>query len=132
MIEVMDGFPGEVLAVRATGHVSGRDYRDTLIPEALMNVERHGSLRMIFLVDRDFAGFVAAGWWADVRLGMRHWGEFGRVAIVTDLEPVATAARLFRPLFRHSVRVFPLEAIPEATRWVSQHAADAARHQLAQ
>ena len=132
MIEVMDGFPGEILAVRASGRVSAGDYRDILIPEALMNVERHGSLRMIFLVDRDFAGFMPAGWWADVRLGVRHWGEFGRVAVVTDLEPVATAARLFRPLFRHSVRVFPVASVEEAARWVSQHAADVLRRPLAQ
>jgi len=132
MIEVMDGFPGEVLAVRASGRMSASDYRDILIPEALMNVERHGSLRMIFLVDEGFQGFTPAGWWADVRLGVRHWGEFGRVAIVTDLEPVATAARLFRHLFRHSVRIFRLQALDEARRWAAQHAPESPRPQLAQ
>ena len=32
MIEVLDGFPAEVLAVRAQGRVGASDYRDTLIP----------------------------------------------------------------------------------------------------
>jgi len=132
MIEVLDGFPAEVLAVRAQGRVGASDYRDTLIPAALLNVERHGSLRMLFLVDRSFEGIMPAGMWADVRLGVRHWGEFGRVAIVTDLEWIATAARLFRPLFRHSIRVFALSSLDEATRWAAQHAAGAPRQQAAQ
>lgn len=131
MIEVLDGFPDDVLAVRASGRVSASDYRETLVPEALLHVEHHGSLRMLFLVDADFEGMAPVGMWADARLGVRHWGEFGRVAVVTDLEWIATAARLFRPLFRHSVRPFPMASLEEAARWVSQHAADGPRKQAA-
>jgi hypothetical protein len=35
MIEILHGYPDEVLAISGTGRVTERDYRDILIPEAL-------------------------------------------------------------------------------------------------
>ncbi len=58
--------------------------------------------------------------WADTKLGLRHWGDFGRMAVVTDTKWIVNAVRLFAPLFHHPVRVFPNEHLEDAKRWIVQ------------
>jgi hypothetical protein len=118
MIEVMHGFPEEVLAVRGSGRIRAEDYRETLIPETERRIRENGSLRLLYWLGRDVDGITAGAMWEDAKVGLTHWSEFGRIAVVTDHEWIVGAVRLFRPFFRHPVRVFSNDAIEEAKRWI--------------
>jgi hypothetical protein len=122
MIELMDGFPEDVLAIRAKGHVDARDYRETLVPEALRRIELHRALRLLYQLGPEFEGMTAGAMWADATLGLAHWGDFGRIAVVTDVAWIANAARLFAPFLRPPLRVFGNAALDEARRWIVQPA----------
>jgi len=131
MIEVLKDFPDDVLAVRASGRLSAGDYRETLIPEVERRVERHGSLRMLFQLGPQFDGVTPGAMWSDATLGIRHWSDFGRIAVVTDSDWIVNAVRLFAPFFRHAVKVYPNSRIEEARGWILQPEAEPPRHERA-
>ena len=58
--------------------------------------------------------------WADTKLGLAHWGDFGRMAVVTDVEWITNAVRLFAPLFHHPVRAFSTAEFDAARGWILQ------------
>jgi uncharacterized protein (TIGR02246 family) len=57
--------------------------------------------------------------WDDARLGLMNIGRFSGVAVVSDVDWVRRAARLFAPLMPMPVRVFNDADIDEARRWIS-------------
>ena len=120
MFEIMSGFPEDVLAVRGKGRVSAEDYRDTLIPEALRRIKQHRSLRLLCFLGPEFEGMTPGAVWADTKLGLAHWGDFGRMAVVTDMEWITNAVRLFAPLFHHPVRAFSTAEFDAARSWILQ------------
>jgi hypothetical protein len=120
MLEIMKEFPEAVLAVRGRGRVSAEDYRDTLIPEALRRIKQHGSLRLLFYLGPEFEGVTPGAVWADTKLGLAHWGDFGRMAVVTDVDWIANAVRLFASLFHHPVRAFSTAEFDAARSWILQ------------
>lgn len=131
MIEILPGFPDEVLAVRASGRVSANDYRETLVPEVRRRIERNGSLRMLFQLGPEFDGMTPGAMWSDATLGIRHWGDFGRIAVVTDVDWIASGVRLFTPFFRHAVKLYPNAGFDEARQWILKSTADQPQHERA-
>jgi len=120
MLEIMKDLPEAILAVRGKERVSAEDYRDTLIPEALRRIKQHGSLRLLCYLGPEFEGMTPGAIWADTKLGLTHWGDFGRMAVVTDVEWIADAVRLFAPLFHHPIRVFSNADLDAARTWIVQ------------
>jgi stage II sporulation SpoAA-like protein len=122
MFELIEDLPDDVLGISAVGHVDAQDYRDTLIPEALRRIERHRSLRVLYYLGPRFEGMTSSALWADMKLGVRHWGDFGRMAIVTDVDWIMRAVKLFAPLFHHPVRVFSNSELQKAKVWIGENA----------
>jgi hypothetical protein len=56
--------------------------------------------------------------WEDTKLLFGHWGEWDRVAVVTDKTWIGEAMRMFAPFFPHPVRVFPNDNFADAKRWI--------------
>jgi SpoIIAA-like len=52
--------------------------------------------------------------WDDVKVGLEHFAHWERVAIVTDLDWISHATKLFAFLFTGEVRVFPLSNADKA------------------
>lgn len=108
MLKVLDGFPDNVLAVEGVGTVTAEDYRAVLVPVALAKMAKHKSLKLFCLLGEGFEGLSTGALWEDTKLGLGHWGEWGRLVVVTDRGWIADAVRMFAPLFHHPMRVFPL------------------------
>jgi hypothetical protein len=118
MFEIISGGADDVLAVRGKGCVTAEDCRDTLIPEAVRRVERHGSLQLLCCLGPEFDGVTPGALWADTRLGLRHRGGVGRMAVDTDVEWIAEAVRLFAPLFHRPVQGFSDAQFDAARKWI--------------
>ncbi len=118
MIELLDGFPDDVLAVAGNGEITAEDYRTVLMPAALEKMKRHKHLRILCHLGVDFKTFAAGAMWEDTKLLFGHWGEWGRVAVVTDKAWIAEAMHMFAPFFHHPIRVFSNEDIGKARSWI--------------
>ena len=106
MIEILKGYPDEILAISGSGRITSDDYRKVLAPEAEGRIGRHGSVRILYYLGPKYQSFSSSAVWSDLLFGLSNWSRFGRVALVTDVEWIRASARLFMPFFRGPLRIF--------------------------
>lgn len=118
MFKSIEGLPADVLAIEASGQITHRDYRDTLIPmaEGLM---AKGPIKMLYVIGPDFTGFDLEALWDDSAFGLMHWHDFSQIALVTDHAWMGGAATMFKPFFHGEVRLFRLAQLSAAKDWIS-------------
>ena len=56
MIQTLSSFPGNVVAFRASGHVTRQDYETVVVPAVEVAFKRYQALRLYYQLDRDFEG----------------------------------------------------------------------------
>lgn len=119
MIEILQGLPGNVVALAATGRVTRRDYEAVLIPKVREALAHHDRIRCYYEVGAAFSGFDGAAMWEDFKLGIEHLTRWERVAVVTDVEWIRLAVNFFRFLVPGETKVFPIAQAAEARRWIA-------------
>jgi hypothetical protein len=121
MVERIEDMPAGVIGLRAAGKLSVSDYRDVLEPALREGVES-GELRLLFLLE-DFDGLEPGAWVEDLKTGLGAWvrdhASWKRFALVSDVEWVAKAMRLFAGMAPGEVEVFGLAQEDEARTWVA-------------
>jgi hypothetical protein len=121
MIERIGEMPEGTVGLRASGRLSKADYVDVLEP-VLSDAVASGELRLLFVLT-DFHGLEPGAWSEDVKTGLRAWvrdhSAWKRFALVTDVEWVAKAMRVFTWLTPGEVLIRDLDGLEEAKRWVA-------------
>jgi hypothetical protein len=121
MIERIEEMPAGTIGLSASGKLSKEDYRAVLEPALAEGIES-GELRLVFQLT-DFDGLEASAWIEDVKTGLgaivRDHSAWRRFALVTDVEWVASAFRLFTWMTPGEVRIFGLDGLEEAKAWVA-------------
>jgi hypothetical protein len=120
MVETIPNLPDNVLGFTAKGTVTADDYESTIIPAVEALFARHGKARFLYHLGRDFSGFEAAAVWDDAKLGLKHLKGWERMAVVSDVEWIRAAIRLFALAIPGHVRVFHDRELAAATRWISE------------
>ena len=122
MVERMADMPDGTLGFRVAGEVEGEDYDRVLGPELRAALERGGGLRTLYLIE-DLQELEPGALWADAKLGfdagLRHHSAWERSAIVTDIDWMARAARLFLWMIPGEARVYPVAELDAAKVWVA-------------
>jgi hypothetical protein len=119
MVEKIPNLPDNVLGFIAKGTVTANDYEKIIIPAVEALFSRQGKVRFLYHLGEDFSGFEAAAMWDDTKLGLKHLTGWERMAIVSDVEWIRAAIRVFGLAIPGDVRVFHNRELDEATRWVS-------------
>ena len=57
MIEILPGYPDNILAITASNNVTGDDYESVIIPAIEAKVKSHGKIRMLYNLGPEFTGF---------------------------------------------------------------------------
>jgi hypothetical protein len=122
MIERIAEMPAGTVGFRIAGEVERDDYRDVLVPELRRALDAGGGLRTSYLIE-DQDEVEPRGLWDDAKLGfdlgVRHHGAWVRSAIVTDLDWMARATRLFAWMIPGEARIFETAALEPSTQWVA-------------
>ncbi|MGA9442614.1 MAG: STAS/SEC14 domain-containing protein [Methyloceanibacter sp.] len=122
MIELLKGFPSNVVAIACHGDVSRQDYDDVLIPAVEKALQSNNKVRMLYEVAPDFAGYDAGAAWEDFKTGMEHFSKWDRIAVVTDVEWIAASVKVFSVFMPSTIRVYPLADAAQARLWITQAA----------
>lgn len=121
MIERIGDMPTGTIGLRASGELSKEDYIEVLEPAIREGVES-GELRLLFVL-ADFDGLGRGAWIEDAKTGLRAWvrdhSAWKRFALVSDVEWVAKAMRMFAWMAPGEVETFGLAQEAEARTWVS-------------
>jgi SpoIIAA-like len=122
MIEPLDEMPPGTLGFRATGKVTGDEYREVLLP-AMRAAAEAGEVRMVFAVGPGFEGFEPGALIEDAKtgltLGFGHLSAWKRTALVTDVEWISKAFHLFAWMAPGEVMIRGLDGLDEAKSWVA-------------
>jgi hypothetical protein len=121
MIERINDMPQETIGFKANGELTREDYRNVLEP-VLREAAASGEIRMLFTLT-DFDGLEPAAWSDDIKtglgLGIGHHSAWKRSAIVTNVDWIAKAYRLFAWVTPGEVKVYGLDQLEEAKNWVA-------------
>jgi hypothetical protein len=122
MVERLTDMPEGTLGFRVAGDVERKDYDEVLVPELRRAIEAGGGLRTLYLIE-DLDEIEPGALWADSKLGfdlgVRHHGDWVRSAIVTDIEWMARATKLFAWMIPGEARVYPVAELDQAKAWVA-------------
>ncbi len=122
MIEQLAGMPAGTIGFRVAGDVTREDYTGTLVPALHAVMEAGSELRTLYLIE-DLDELEAGALWEDGKLGfdlgVRHHGDWKRSAIVTDIEWMARATRLFAWMIPGEARVYPAAELAQAKAWIA-------------
>ena len=118
MFEIIQDMPDNVVAVRASGQISGKDYDDVLIPAVDSSLKRHGKIRILYQLSRDFSGFTAEAMFDDAKVGIRHRTSFEKIAVVTDADWISRAVQFFSVFIPCPVKVFGNNDMSGAKAWL--------------
>ena len=121
MVERMDEMPPGTIGLRAGGKLSRADYQEVLEP-ALKEAMDSGEARVVFVLT-DFDGLEPGAWIEDVKTGLgvevAHRKEWKRLALVTDVDRVAKAVRMFYWLMPGELKLYGMDRLDEARSWVA-------------
>lgn len=121
MIERLTEMPPGTLGFRVVGEVEREDYDNVLAPELNRALEA-GPLRTLYVIEK-LDEIEPAALWADTKLGfdlaIRHRDAWVRSALVTDIQWIARATRLFAWMIPGEVRLFPLAELEQAKSWIA-------------
>jgi hypothetical protein len=121
MVEKIEDMPAGTIGFRAAGELTRDDYREVLEP-VLREAAEAGEIRMLFHLT-DFHGLEPSAWFEDLKtglgLGIGHHSAWKRSAIVTDVEWVGKAFKLFAWMTPGEVAVFGLTEVERAKAWVA-------------
>jgi SpoIIAA-like len=112
MIELLKGFPDNA------------DYDEVLIPDFEGRLRRHKKLCIYVEIASDLKGFDPGAVWADQKLGWKHFFDWERCVLVTDVAWAKHAARFsefFGFLWPGDYRAFPEGEASTARDWISGH-----------
>jgi len=121
MVEKIEDMPAGTIGFRAAGELTRDDYREVLEP-ALREAAEGGEIRMLFQLT-EFHGLEPSAWFEDLKtglgLGIGHHSAWKRSAVVTDVEWIGKAFRLFAWMTPGEVKVFGLSELESAKTWVA-------------
>lgn len=117
MFTFIEDLPADALGVVASGPITHEDYQK-LIPraEAMMG---KGPVKCLYVLEDDVSEFSPHAIWDDQMFGIKHWRDFSRLALVTDLTWARVAARMFKPFFPAEIRVFAKAQLADAKAWIA-------------
>jgi hypothetical protein len=127
MLEVLPHLPSNVLGIQARGEVTADDYRSVLVPAVEEKLSRHEDLRLLYILGADFNGYTGRAAWEDAKVGMRHFTDFERIAVVTSEDWIARTVKAVGFIAPGEVRVFANEDIDAARAWISEPSASSSR-----
>jgi hypothetical protein len=117
-IQLKEENGGKILIVHVSGKLTKADYAD-LTPTFERLVLLHGKLRLLF----DMTGF--HGWdlsaaWEDLKLGLKHFSDIERLAMVGEKKWQHGLAAFGKPFTLATIRYFDQADAAEARKWVGE------------
>ncbi|MDB4918966.1 STAS/SEC14 domain-containing protein [Mucilaginibacter sp.] len=128
MLRYIKDLPSHVIGIHAVGEVSKDDYEKVFIPHLDELVERQGEINYLLILETDIGNFTAGAWWDDFKLGLKHFTQWNKIAVVTDQKAVEWFSDAFRLFIPGKSRGYPLAELDAAIKWVSEKDGDDKDH----
>jgi hypothetical protein len=118
VITELTDLPDGVIGFETSGKLQAEDYRDVLLPAITKAAGQGGGLRCVIVI-ADFGGISGGALWQDLKMGIEHLRGWKRIALVTDIEWMVHATKLFGWMTPGEVNHFPLAERDAAIAWAA-------------
>ncbi|MDD3119530.1 MAG: STAS/SEC14 domain-containing protein [Victivallales bacterium] len=118
MITLIPDLPDHVVGIVGSGKITDQDYRTVFIPALEAALSQHDRVNILYVLDRDYAGFTAGAMWDDTWEGLMHLRSWGRVAVVCDSAVIKDLSRAMGFLLRMPVQTYKPEELDTAKEWI--------------
>jgi len=120
MLQLINDLPPHVVGIHAFADVSKADYENELI--WLLNglLNKNKRINFILVLETDIKDFEPGAWCGTVKIGLKYFFKWHKVAVVTDQRSVRGFSDLFRYIIPGKYRTFPLDQIDKALKWVAE------------
>ena len=121
MLERIPDLPEPVVGIRASGEVTGDDYKNVLIPAVEAALEGGHKVRLLYVLGDDVKGlgFTAGAAWQDTKVGLGHYASWEKVAVVSAKDWLRHSVDIFGYLIPGEVKAFAPDEEAEARTWVA-------------
>jgi hypothetical protein len=120
MIEQIENLPDNALGFSAKGVITKADYETVIIPAVEAKFSKYTKVRVLYHIGEGFTKFESGALWDDAKIGFKYLKSWDRIAVVTDVDWMRSAVRIFAFLLPGPVRVFQNAEIAEAHSWISE------------
>lgn len=117
-IELIEEAGGKVLWVKVSQKLHKEDYQQ-FVPEFERLVQQHGKIRVGFEM-HDFHGWDLSAMWEDTKVGLHHYSDIERIAMVGESRWEEGMAVFCKPFTSASVRYFDVGQREEAQQWIAE------------
>lgn len=107
-----------VVRAAVTGRLNESDFHE-LAPRIEALLDTHASVRMLVQLS-GFKGWSPGAAWEDVKLGLHHYADIDRLAVVGDREWEEWMTRLSRPFSLADIRFFEPSEMEKALAWITE------------
>lgn len=119
MITVMTGLPEGVLGFEASGKLTAEDYTGVLEPALAAASADGGKIRVLLDFGGEFEGMEPGAAWQDMRVGVREWSAWERIALVTNHAWMRDGLTMFAWAVPGEVRAFGGAQRAAAIDWLA-------------
>ncbi|RYY34073.1 MAG: STAS/SEC14 domain-containing protein [Sphingobacteriaceae bacterium] len=119
MLRFIGDMPSHVLGIHAIGEVVKEDIEKVLIPRLDEFVQKQGELNYLLILETDVKNFTAGALLEDIKAGLKHYGKWKKIAVVTDQKSIAWFTNIFRFFIPGKSKGFPLNKLDDAVIWIS-------------
>ncbi len=109
---------GALIGYSFSGQIHASDY-ETLVLDIDHALEEHKQVQLLFEL-KDVTGIDFKAMWADLKFGLSHGRDIGKLAVVGDQRLSEWMAKLAKPLYAQAVRHFSASERAAAWAWLRE------------
>ena len=120
MLRLIDNLPLHVIGIHAFNEVTEQEYTGLLTTLLDDLVKKSMKINFVLVSETDITNFASGMWCGNVKIGLKYFFRWNKVAIVSDRRSVRGYSDLFKYIIPGKFKNFPLEKMGEAIIWASR------------
>ena len=121
MIELLTGYPENILAFSAIGEVTKEDYTNILVPAIESHIEQYGKVAALYYMGSEFSGYTAGAMLSDAKVGLAHFSKWEKIAVVSDVNWVRNGIHMLGFMMPCPVKLFSNDQLASAQQWIEDN-----------
>ncbi len=121
MFTLIPNLPPYAVGVIATKKITKEDYTAVLNPalQKLVDADWKG-INMLLVMKADMKDYTAGAWLEDVKVNVKYFLKWNKLAIVTDEETMEKITATFNVVVPGEAKAFAMSELEAAKEWVSE------------
>jgi len=119
MLHLINNLPARLVGVHACADVTETEYEVMLVDLFNSQLKNKQKLNFLLVLESNIENFASGLWCGNLKVGIKYFFSWNKIAIVTDRMDVLGYSDLFRYILPGKFKTYKLTQLDEAIRWAS-------------